>query len=121
MVESQLRVHDVQDAVVVGFRGESILDSLVIDSIARQLYALVDEKTAAKLVLDFSGVKFIASQAVGVLITLKQKADAAAGQMAICSMCDEIRRVFKIMNLEPMFNFFDDETAALEAMEPNTL
>ena len=120
MADSQLLVHTVQDATVVTVRGGSILDSLVIDAIARELYALVDEKATRKIVLDFAGVKFLASQAVGVLITLKKKADEIKGQVVICNMRDEIRRVFKIMNLEKLFGFYDSEERALAGLGVHT-
>ena len=116
MADSQLLVHSIQNATIVNFRNASILDSLAIDAIARELYAIIDEKASRKIVMDFSGVKFLASQAVGVLITLKKKADAIKGEVVICSMPDEIKRVFKIMNLARMFNFFDGEKAALESL-----
>ncbi|MBE0628095.1 MAG: STAS domain-containing protein, partial [Burkholderia vietnamiensis] len=105
-------------AVLVQVETRAGLDA--IDAIARELYAIIDEKASRKIVLDFSGVKFLASQAVGVLITLKKKADAIKGEVAICSMPDEIKRVFKIMNLARMFNFFDGEKAALESLNVYT-
>ncbi len=120
MAESQLLVHTIKDAVVVTFRHVSILDSLVIDAIARELYALVDDRAVRKIVLDFAGVKFLASQAVGVLITLKRKAEAIDGQVLICSMSGEIRRVFEIMNLHNVFRFHASEAAALETLGVHT-
>ncbi|NLF30669.1 MAG: STAS domain-containing protein [Planctomycetes bacterium] len=120
MAESQLLIHTIKDAVVVNFRHGSILDSLIIDAIARELYALVDARAARKIVLDFGGVKFLASQAVGVLITLKRKAEAIGGEVLICNMQDEIRRVFKIMKLHDVFAFHASETDALESLGIHT-
>ncbi|MFW6154411.1 MAG: STAS domain-containing protein [Planctomycetota bacterium] len=120
MADSHLLIHTIKDAVVVNFRQGSILDSLVIDAIARELYALVDERAARKIVLDLTGVKFLASQAVGVLITLKRKAEAIGGDVLICAMPDEIRRVFKIMKLQAVFRFYDSEAAALESLGIHT-
>jgi anti-anti-sigma factor len=115
MAESKLLVHAIQDVTVVTFRDSTMLDSGVIEAVGLELYALVDEKAVRKIVLDFSTVKFLASQAVGVLITLKKKADAIKGELAICGMREEIMRVFRIMNLMKMFRFFENETRALEA------
>jgi len=120
MADSQLLIHRISDATIVNFRTGSILDSQVIDAIARELYALVDEKASRKIVLDFAGVKFLASQAIGVLITLNQKAEEIKGRVAICQMSEEIRRVFKIMNLGKLFRFFDNEEQALESMGVHT-
>jgi anti-anti-sigma factor len=113
MPASQLIIHPVEDAKVVNFRYNSILDSGVIESMADELYALVDEQAVRKLVLDFSEIKFISSQALGALITLKGKAEAIKGQIAVCGVRPELLRIFKIMNLQKFFKFHGTEQEAL--------
>ena len=116
MVDSGLTVHAIRDATVVNFRSSSILDSTVIEAMGRELYALVDERAARQLVLDFTNVRFLASQAVGVLLTLKKKADRIKGEVAICGMRPEIQQVFKIMKLEKLFAFHKTEKDALAGL-----
>ena len=117
MAESQLTVHGIQGVTVVDFRAPAMLDSSIIEAVAAELYCLVDAKATKRILLDFQKVRFLASQGVGVLITLKKKADAIGGQVAICGMRDEIRRVFKIMNLQKLFAFYDSEKDALAAWD----
>ena len=117
MAYSHLLVHTLRDVTVVNFRNSTMLDSTVIETIGRELYALIDERAARRVVLDFTSVKFLASQAVGMLITLKKKADAINGEVAICGMRDEIKRVFKIMNLSKLFRFHKTEKDALAAFD----
>jgi anti-sigma B factor antagonist len=121
MANSQLMVHNIQDATVVNFRQTSILDSAVIDAISRELYAIIDEQATRKLVLDFSQVKFLSSQALGVLINAKKKADAIKGVIAIAGMKPDLQRVFKIMNLQKLFSFYDTEKDALAAFDVFTV
>ncbi len=113
MAESRLLVNSIHGATVVTFRNSTILDSAVIEAIGRDLYALVDEKATRKIILDFTGVNFLASQAIGVLITLRKKADAIKGRVAICGLKDQLRQVFSIMKLEHLFSFHTNETEAL--------
>jgi len=117
MAGSQLLVHTIQDATVVNFRQASILDSAIIDSIAQELYALIDEKAVRRLVLDFANVKFLSSQALGVLITVKKKADAIKGVILIAAMKEDLQRVFKIMNLQKLFSFYPTEHEALASFD----
>ncbi len=116
MAESKLLIHAIHDALVVNFRDSSLIDSILIEAIGKELYALVDEKAVRKLVLDFSSVNFLASQAIGVLITVRKKAKAIKGEVGICCLKPELARVFEIMNLKKLFSFHESEKAALDAM-----
>lgn len=117
MAPSNLVIHDVQGATVVMFRSGSILDSASIDAIARELYMLVDEKAVRKLVLDFEKVQFLSSQALGMLITLKKKSDEIDGQVLIAGMKPDLKRVFKIMKLQKLFKFYDNDKDALASLD----
>ncbi len=117
MPGSHLIVHSIQGVTVVDFGASTMLDAGIIDAIGQELYTLVDEKAAKRIALDFSKVRFLASQAVGVLITLRKKADAIGGEIAICAMREELKRVFKIMNLQKLFSFYPGEKEALAAWD----
>jgi anti-sigma B factor antagonist len=117
MSHSHLMVQTMQGVTVVSFGASTMLDSGVIEQVGQELYALVDQKAAKRIVLDFANVRFLASQAVSVLLTLKKKADAIGAELAICALRAELRRVFKIMNLERLFRFYDGEKEALAAWD----
>lgn len=117
MAGSSLLIETIQDATVINFQSRSILDSGSIEVIARELYHVVDGRAARKIVLDFSEVQFLSSQALGMLLTLKRKADAIRGQVVIAGLRKELRRLFKIMKLEKLFKFYDDEQKALAGFE----
>ncbi|NQU76643.1 MAG: STAS domain-containing protein [Planctomycetes bacterium] len=120
MVDSKLLVHTMRDVTIVNFRDSAILDTTSINAVAWELYALIDEKATRRIVLDFARVSFLASQAVGVLITLKKKADAINARVVICGMREELKRVFKIMNLMPLFSFYKTENEALASFDVYT-
>jgi len=92
---------------VVGFKDVSILDVVTIQNIGRELYGLVEEREKRKLVLDFSDVRFLSSQALGVLLTLRRKADQAQTEIVLCGIRKELTRVFEITNLNRLFAFFE--------------
>lgn len=113
MAESSLSIVDQSGVHVVGFRDNSILDVLTIQKIGRELYELVEKDGKLKVVLDFDNVRFLSSQALGVLLTLKRKADKAGASVVLARLRPELARVFKITNLDKMFKFFDTQDAAL--------
>ena len=91
------------------------------EPLAEELYDLVDNRAIRKLVLDFSKVKFLSSSALGVLITLRKKADEIKGKVVMCSMKPEIRKIFKITNLEKLFDFYENEERALNYFGVSTM
>lgn len=107
----------VRDGVtVVMFQTSTILDIVTIQRIARELYAIVDRPDASKVVLDFSDVQFLSSQALGVLLTLRRKADKAGTKVALASVRPEMAKVFRITNLDKLFAFHPDCAAAVAEM-----
>mgnify|MGYP000552706257 CR=1 FL=1 len=109
-----LLIHPVRDATVVTFQETSILDTAQVEAIGRQLLELVADKNRRKLILDFSQVQFMSSSALGILIQLNKQAAAIKGQVIICSLKKELKRVFEITSLHKLFTFCDDEKQALE-------
>ncbi len=108
-----LLVETIRGVTVVNFGDVSILDSVHIDRIGQQLYELVDRFDRRQLVLDFSGVRLLSSQALGVLLTLRKKLQAAKGRLVICGLRPDLRKVFSITKLEKLFKFEPDEEHAL--------
>lgn len=112
MPNSGLVVSTVQDITVVNFRQASILDSVAVDTIANELYALVDERAIRKLILDFSPVRFLSSQMLGVLLSLHKKSKAVQGTVVICGLREDLMRVFRIMKIEKLLKFAADQEKA---------
>ncbi len=114
MSDSSIIATDRGAATVVGFRDQAILDVLTIQQIARELYDLIGAAPNRNLILDFGNVRFLSSQALGVLLQLRRKADASGAKVVLCQLRPELARVFKITNLDKMFEFFDDLNKALK-------
>lgn len=111
---ARLVIQSIREVTIVRFQESSILDTLLIQRISDDLSHLVDAKHTRKLVLDFTDVKFLSSSALGVLVVLKKKSDAIKGQVVLCGLRKDLRKIFKITSLEKLFKFADDERGALE-------
>lgn len=102
-----------KDVVVVNFQNASVLDSANIEALGHTLLDLVNRQNHQKIVLDFSAVKFMSSQALGVLLQLKKAADAIKGRVVIAGIRPDLHKVFKITNLHKLFTFHDNLDKAL--------
>jgi anti-sigma B factor antagonist len=110
---SQLIIENLGGVAVVNFDTNNVLDALQIQRIGEELYQLVDEQNRRKLVLDFSKVQMLSSQAIGMLLSLRKKSQAISGQVLLCGIRADLYKVFKITQIDKLFKFFDNEKAAL--------
>ena len=113
MVESNLVVKDASGVTIVAFQESTIIDATCIEQIAQDLYKLIDAGSAKHLLLDFSGVRLIASRMLGVLLSLKKKSEVTQGSLCLCAVGEDLKKVFTVTNLDKSFSFFADESAAL--------
>jgi anti-sigma B factor antagonist len=113
MANSRIVVQNIKDVTVVDFADSSILEAAVIQQIANDIYKLVDNQAKRKLLLDFSRVRFLSSQALGMLLNLRKKVKAIDGDMVLCGLHPELRRIFKVTNLDKIFKFEETEREGL--------
>ncbi len=113
---ANLLIQTIREVTIVNFGDSSILDTLQVEQIGQELYALVDVKDRKKLLLDFSKVRFLSSSALGVLLTLQKKSAAIKGKLLLCGLRKELMNVFTISRLDRLFEFFEDEAAALASL-----
>lgn len=111
---ANLVIHNMRDVTVVNVDETNILDATQVEAIGDQLYDLVDNRDRRKLVIDFSKVRLLSSSALGMLITLNKKSKAIKGQVILCGLRPDLTKIFTITRLDKMFNFCDNEQAALK-------
>ena len=111
----RLEVEDVGDITIVNFTDRKILDEQNIQLIGEQLFGLVDESGRKKILLNFGNVEYLSSAALGKLITLHKKLQAAGGKLILCNIAAQIFDVFEITKLDKFFKIHKEEQAALQA------
>src|SRR6202162_909517 len=108
----RLEVEDIGDVTVGNFVERKILDEQNIQIIGDQLFSLVDEVGRRKLLLNFGNVEYLSSAALGKLITLNKKLQAAGGKLILCNIDPQIYEVFEITKLKKLFNIHKEEETA---------
>lgn len=112
MSDSSLLTEMDGDACVVRFRDPSILDALAIQRIGKELSELVDGSEASRIVLSFTGIRFLSSEALRMLIGLRAKVDKSKRKVALCAIRPDLLRVFQLTNLDKLFSIYADEEQA---------
>jgi anti-sigma B factor antagonist len=107
---------EIDDIFVMKSCVAKIIDTLVIQAMGNQLYAFVEIDKRMKIVLDFTGITYMASEFLGKLIAFEKKMKEAKGTLRLCSMDPEIYEVFQITRLNKYFVIRQDQEEAFKDM-----
>ena len=113
MAKQRLTVEQIADVTQVRFLDKRILDEPTIQAIAEQLFSLVEQEGRRKLLLNFDGVEYMSSAALGKLINLHKKMHGLQGKLAMCNVVPQIHEVFAITKLDKIFKIVTDEEAGM--------
>lgn len=113
MSKANLSIENYAGVTVVTFMDSSLLDSGVIDTIANELFHLVDQQNKQKIILDFSSVRMLSSQILGVLTSLHRKCEEIKASLALCGLRKELMRVFVLTGLDKLLKFYAKDADAL--------
>ena len=99
---------------VVEFQTDSLTHPLEIERIGHALYRLVEQDGKRSVLLDFTRVKYLSSQAIGIILTLNKKLsqfeDAA---VVLCGVGTQLMQLLKITRLDQLLKIAPTQAEAL--------
>ncbi len=103
-----------QGYTVVEFTTDSLMNPLELEGIGQALYKLVDEQGRHTLLLDFAKVKYLSSQAVGIILTLNKKlAQLPGSSLTLCGVGPQLLQLLKITRLDKILKIKPTQAEAL--------
>lgn len=109
------RVQSVDGTLIVVFTDAQILDATVIEQMHREMMVTLDEAQETRVVLDFSRVRFMSSAALGMLVRVHKKCKELKKALKLCSIAPQIQQVFRMTNLDRIFDIAPDGITARQA------
>ena len=88
---------------VIEFQTPSLMNPLELERIGAGLFRLIDDDKRDRLVLDFTKVQYLSSQAIGIILTLNKKltGTSAGGQnLILCGVGPQLMQLLKITRLD---------------------
>ena len=85
------------------------------EKLLKMTSGLIEEGYRA-VVVSFLGVRFLASNGVGILIAMKTLMDAAKGRMVLCNLNERNLAVVYIMRLQEIFTIEANIRTALKGL-----
>lgn len=109
---------EVKDqVVVVYFTDGKILDSQRIEQVGKELQEAIPAAENKRLVLNFKGVSFMSSAMITKLVMLNKGCKAQGVALKFCDVSPNVLEVFKITNLNKMFDIQPDEEKAIASFD----
>jgi len=109
--------YSVDPVMVVAFKVNRMLDSESVDHVAESLKDLLARAREDAFVFDFSGVGYLSSRGLGLLIGIQRELASHGRDLKIAGLSDENREVFRITKLDSVFDIYGDATAAIKAFQ----
>ena len=89
------------------------IDTTTVGAFDARLAALL-AAASPRVVVDFSGVDYISSAGLRVLLVAARRVQAAGGgRLALCALGEPVRQVFQLAGFLPLFTIRDSREAAV--------
>jgi anti-sigma B factor antagonist len=116
MVEEALgQITTEGEIAIVTFKKSSISNVEDISVTAGHIAKFIEDNRPNRVIFDFKGVKFFSSRVLGLLLETRSSVSSYNGEVLISGINPQLHRVFKITNLDQVFDFFPDTESALKA------
>ena len=68
---------------------------------------------SVKLYLDFSGIEYLSSAGMRVLLSMTKRLKSMAGCLKLYSIHDDVMEIIRLAGFETILEIYEDESAAL--------
>lgn len=116
-VNLPLTIQPIKTWVVVEFQTASLMDALELQAIGDALYHLVEAQDKRLIILDFSRVEFLSSQAIGILLTMNKKLAALPrSKLVLCGVGARLTELLRITRLDKLLTIKPSQKEAIEVV-----
>jgi len=107
-----LEFENKNDKLIVCMSGE--LDHHSAEEVRNKIDDRLDREKIVKLIMDFSGVTFMDSSGIGVVIGRYKRLSQKKGSICIIKARDSVKRVFELSGMFKIIKLYDSIDEAVE-------
>ena len=86
---------------------QGILDSVNTNNLRRDILDTIDGEVKV-ILLDLQNITFMNSSGLGALVATLKAVKSKGGELALCSLSDQVRMIFELSRMERIFQVFED-------------
>ena len=113
-MQDSVEVKFVEDNKIVAYLSGRI-DVILADNIETQLIEVINSKNIKFVILDFQSVEYISSSGFRVAVYLFKTLKDKGGELKLCSMKPEIKRMFDLIELTSLFDIYPTKEDAINS------
>lgn len=108
---------DTEEAVTVArFAGTEISSLEAIDELLLAFRNKIDTLGAQALVIDFTGMRFIATGAINLLLVVLKRMRLKGGDVYLCGVTGNVEQVFRLLQINKLFELFPSRAEAMRIL-----
>jgi anti-anti-sigma factor len=106
----QVTIQSENNATIAAVEGR--MDAVTAPELESQLSTIIDEGQTS-VILDLSGLEYISSAGLRVILTTAKKLKTAQGKLVLCNLQETVKQIFEISGFCSILNIADDKESAL--------
>ncbi|GIW75283.1 MAG: hypothetical protein KatS3mg104_0346 [Phycisphaerae bacterium] len=108
-------INVIEKWTVIEFTTPSLMDPIILERTAQALYHLIDVEDRRTIILDFSRVQYISSQAIGIVLTMNKKLGSLKrGKFVLCGVGEKLMQLIKITRLDRLLTIKSTQYEAVK-------
>jgi anti-anti-sigma factor len=101
---------------IVTFNCSKITTQQQNDSFLESISKQINCRSFENLIFDFSGVQFVTSSTINMLLVVLKQVRLKGGEVYFCGLAEGVRQVFEMMELFKLFNIYATRKQTVEAL-----
>lgn len=107
----ELKFESVNDALIIHMYGE--LDHHNCEEVRSKLDDRIEREKSKKVILDFSGITFMDSSGIGVIIGRYKKMNLSNGKICVAQARNTVEKVFMLSGMNKIIDIYNTIDDAL--------
>lgn len=107
----QIEMAVSEDTLIVRLSGE--LDHHTAEQVRQQVEGELDRQHTKHLIMNLEGLGFMDSSGLGVMIGRYKRITAGGGRMSLCSVNDQLLKLFELSGMLKILRIYATESLAL--------
>lgn len=103
MAEDFFQVRQVGPVHLVTLTLPQSMDSEEFDRLNEQMLTVFGGQPQARWVLDLSGLNYMGSSALGLMVNIRQKIKQSGGMLVLCGLSQRLNQIFQTCCMERLF------------------
>lgn len=101
---------------VLCIRLEGELDHHTAEQLRNQVTTVIEEKDIKHIILNLGQLQFMDSSGLGVILGRYKQISNIGGEMVVCAISPDVKRLFEMSGLFKIIRMEDDEDCALTSL-----